>query len=702
MSKRNLECKVEIHIKIKKVNKSTKRNDPKYLKRDIPLKGVIIIKGQHNHPIENHESLQYLRVTEETKKIFYGYFNDNMGASEAKRLHEDTLRMREDWPIVQPNTSLNPSDRQVTYLHELWRQSEFGADYGVDPLAKLKEKADQYAKDGIMVHIDEDSNEGGQNWAVLVVTPIMLRTHATKAAGEIIFVDSTASVESTESSTTVMLAATGAGAIPLGIFIHGSQTTSCYTKAFNLMKQNYPNCFGGKTNPEVFMTDYSNQEKDALSALWNESLQFLCHFHVAQAHWRWLMESKHDVSKDERRDLMTRFQGLMYAIDTETFEEAKDNFMNCNHEKYIKHVDTWLEFKEEWVQMFRADILYRGHNTNNYAEATIRVLKDIILERTKAFNVTAMVNFIAVVWEAYFECKLLHFAYGQKSGPYKKYERLTKKMPEGAAELIQKVDTDFYLVPNEKLVEASYEVDGRVGWCSCPAGRGGAFCKHQCLVQKVYGGLFPNKPAIDAKSRYELGKLALGEKCPPFSFFIGLKEKVTEESMETIENSTELHETFSNSDKTTTPNENTTATESEITSENVPEINVKLREDFNKELQRIHDLGQSSPEHNEIYEKAMTRLMKRLKRVHNPAQASLLMLSLSASAYKNTQRCGDINVQVTATSRRRPGVTRGCKRLKAGRPKGAEPPAKKAKRAAKLPRNIASHIKANKAHITKH
>ncbi|KAK3910833.1 Putative dimethyl sulfoxide reductase catalytic subunit A [Frankliniella fusca] len=67
LSKRNLECKVEIHIKIKKVNKSTKRNDPKYLKRDIPLKGVIIIKGQHNHPIENHESLQYLRVTEETK-----------------------------------------------------------------------------------------------------------------------------------------------------------------------------------------------------------------------------------------------------------------------------------------------------------------------------------------------------------------------------------------------------------------------------------------------------------------------------------------------------------------------------------------------------------------------------------------------------------------------------------------------------------
>jgi len=97
-----------------------------------------------------------------------------------------------------------------------------------------------------MVHIDED-NEGGQNWAVLVVTPIMQRTHATRAAGEVIFVDSTASVESTESSTTVMLAATGAGAIPLGIFIHGCQTTLCYMKAFNLMKQNYPNCFGGKT-----------------------------------------------------------------------------------------------------------------------------------------------------------------------------------------------------------------------------------------------------------------------------------------------------------------------------------------------------------------------------------------------------------------------------------------------------------------------
>jgi len=62
------------------------------------------------------------------------------------------------------------------------------------------------------------------------------------------------------------------------------------------------------------MTDYSNQEKDALSSLWNESLQFLCHFHVGQGHWRWLMDSKHDVGKDERRDLMTRFQAVRLVL----------------------------------------------------------------------------------------------------------------------------------------------------------------------------------------------------------------------------------------------------------------------------------------------------------------------------------------------------------------------------------------------------
>lgn len=41
-----------------------------------------------------------------------------------------------------------------------------------------------------------------------------------------------------------------------------------------------------------------------------------------------------------------------------------------------------------------------------------------------------------------------------------------------------------------------------------------------------FGELFPNLPAIDASGRYSLAWLAVGDECPSFTFFIGLKENV--------------------------------------------------------------------------------------------------------------------------------------------------------------------------------
>jgi hypothetical protein len=50
--------------------------------------------------------------------------------------------------------------------------------------------------------------------------------------------------------------------------------------------------------------------------------------------------------------------------------------------------------------------LTRDNNTNNFSEASIRVLKDIILNRTKAFNVVALVIFCIDVWDPYFVSRL--------------------------------------------------------------------------------------------------------------------------------------------------------------------------------------------------------------------------------------------------------------------------------------------------------
>lgn len=61
------------------------------------------------------------------------------------------------------------------------------------------------------------------------------------------------------------------------------------------------------------MTDDSTAEKNALKSLWPTVKQFLCHFHMAQAEWRWLHDSKNGIKLLERLPLMRKFQKVNYT-----------------------------------------------------------------------------------------------------------------------------------------------------------------------------------------------------------------------------------------------------------------------------------------------------------------------------------------------------------------------------------------------------
>jgi len=62
------------------------------------------------------------------------------------------------------------------------------------------------------------------------------------------------------------------------------------------------------------MTDDSSAEKNALGSLWPTARQFLCHFHMAQAEWRWLHESKNRIECVDRTMLMKLFQKVQFVI----------------------------------------------------------------------------------------------------------------------------------------------------------------------------------------------------------------------------------------------------------------------------------------------------------------------------------------------------------------------------------------------------
>ncbi|KAM7281213.1 uncharacterized protein ISCGN_005764, partial [Ixodes scapularis] len=296
-------CPAFVDIKIKKINKNTKKNDA-FLKKAVPLAAVIKLREDHNHNLHCADGLRLLKSTADTRALFYEYFKDGLTPAEAMCLHQEKLAATTATMEHLASGAENPSARTVYHWYSTWRVEHYGDP--VDPIKKLGEKAAMYPQHGVDVRTTQ--SEDGSCWAVLVVTKIMLRTQQLAAASEIVFLDSTSSTDGTQSTTTVLLAATKAGAIPLAVLLHSCQTTESYTRAFQLLKDAYPVCFGGAHAPQGFMTDNASAEKAALRTTWPEAIQLLCHFHVAQAEWRWLFAAVNQVGRDERRDLMSAFQ----------------------------------------------------------------------------------------------------------------------------------------------------------------------------------------------------------------------------------------------------------------------------------------------------------------------------------------------------------------------------------------------------------
>ncbi|XP_037568245.2 uncharacterized protein LOC119449132 [Dermacentor silvarum] len=238
------------------------------------------------------------------------------------------------------------------------------------------------------------------------------------------------------------------------------------------------------------MTDNSRPEKDALKKTWPTAEQLLCQFHVLQAEWRWLTATANKVPKEDRRQLMAAFQKILYAKDLSQLQAAKEHLRTVGHEAYIHRVEAFLCCEKEWVQMYRTNLATRGHNTNNYSEASIRILKDVVLCRTKAFNAVALVEIVVSTWEKYFETRLLRHAHHREASHRLTFEHLLQDLPELPAGSITKSGETYY-VPSSSST-ATHEVQADVGICSC----------------------------LDCK---QLGQLALGERCPPLQFYLPMR-----------------------------------------------------------------------------------------------------------------------------------------------------------------------------------
>lgn len=307
-----------------------------------------------------------------------------------------------------------------------------------------------------------------------ICTPIMKRVHKhIENASQIVFMDSSGTVDRDGSRIFVLLTDSECGALPLGLMITTSESVEAIKCGFNIIKELVgANIFGGhEEGPNVFMTDDSLAEQKAVEDMWPAAKRLLCIFHVLQAVYRWLSKAKNGIPKEKQMTIYNDFRKILYAVNLNDMVEKYKRAMESGKQyaNYIAYLNNyWWPKRKSWVKAYRNSLKIYNNHTNNYAESTIRQIKDKIFSRVKAFNVVQMTDFMITKFEQYNERKLLDASSNRmRKNPL--YRHI--KMP--SMEIVQrisKLDENIFAVPSETTKDLIYIVNTEVLICSCLEG----------------------------------------------------------------------------------------------------------------------------------------------------------------------------------------------------------------------------------------
>ncbi len=142
----------------------------------------------------------------------------------------------------------------------------------------------------------------------------------------------------------------------------------------------------------------------------------------------------------------------------------------------------------------------------------MRIIKEIVFGRVKAYNLIQMFQFVTVTMEKYFTNRLLDMAHSRyRPGIALRYKELYKVQKTFTD--IKKLRESIYLVLEKEPSIGTLEflVDMDIGICSCSLGNTGAPCKHQAAVARTFNICSVNlAPFYSKEARQRFAILAMG------------------------------------------------------------------------------------------------------------------------------------------------------------------------------------------------
>ncbi|XP_071959838.1 uncharacterized protein [Antedon mediterranea] len=482
---KNTNCPSTMFVIIKRTAdcRGRNRSKDKHIGQGYPT--IITLKWDHNHEVASADALRERDVSDgATEKLLELY---RSGHSPSSAL--DTIK----YDLQEAADRAHCPDLQSCYRVFY---KEFRTHYGDTGGAKMMLFLDKKVQDFNENHNDEcvklETTCDGQT-VIAICTPLMKRVHSMwKISKEMVFVDSSGNMDRQNCRVFLLLTHSPAGALPLGVLITSSESESTLTSAFKLLHSILPESafFNASNGPGIFMTDDCTSLRLALHEVYPNSVLLLCHFHLLQAMWRWLWDSKHKIDKNDRPHLLNIFKAMVYA---ETEDDLHSMFKrtteadatSLKYPGFVAHVNEIYERRVTWSLAHRKDLRTRGNNTTAYCEAAMRILKDKIFYRLKAFNICQLTDFVLTRLENYNVRKLTDIA-NNRLNSNNLISRFYPCPKDVSPDAVTKLGNCQEYTVKSGRENTYYNVNMDIGICTCPIGRTGAPCKHQAAIMHKY------------------------------------------------------------------------------------------------------------------------------------------------------------------------------------------------------------------------